>query len=88
MTTCEITNTTPAGMTALDDALDDDRSAVAADADELAAPKHLTSDDFFGDATQCAADAAFIKRLSLIVVPALIALCLLTLALTQFGAAT
>ena len=73
MTTREIANTTPAVMTAR--------------ADELTAPTHLTSDDFFGDAKQCAADAAFIKRLSLIVVPTLTALCLLTLALAQFGAA-
>lgn len=68
MTTREMTNTTPTVITAGDD--------------EPAAPRHLTSDDFFGNAMQCAADAAFIKRLSLIVVPILIVLCLLTLALT------
>ena len=44
-------------------------------------PVSFFSDESFGTAAECAADALFVKRLSLIVVPAVLLLCLLTLVL-------
>jgi hypothetical protein len=72
MATRTMTNTLTAGMPATDD--------------KPTTPMYAMSDDLFGDADECAADAAFVKRLSLIVVPMLFVLCLLTLALEQLGA--
>jgi hypothetical protein len=40
-------------------------------------------DATFGSATECAADAIFVKRASLIVVPVVLLLCMLTLLLSR-----
>lgn len=41
------------------------------------------SDDSFGNEAECAADALFVKRLSLIAMSAVVLICLLTLVLAQ-----
>ena len=54
--------------------------------DESARRAQQAYEDYFGDAAECTADAQFVKRLALIVVPAILMLCLLSLALAQLTA--
>ncbi len=74
-------------MIALRDATDVSSEALAnAEGDAMARREYRVSDSFFGTAIDCAEDALFVKRLSLIGVPAIFLLCLLTLVLAQTAA--
>jgi hypothetical protein len=85
MTTLEVAVDVPAeNITADSTALHG--AWLCAGGEETKPLNYRASDSFFGSESECAADARLVKRLSLVVVPMVLLLCLLTLALAQVAA--